>query len=64
MDDPSRWERMTLQDFVEAAPEEHTLPIPSRQPFLPHPHNLPPELAYSSNIACYAVVGIVTSHHL
>src|SRR5271166_4299623 len=63
MDNPSRWERMPLQESIEAFPWEHALAIPSRQPFPPHPHNLPREPSDASMIARYAVVGIVASHH-
>jgi hypothetical protein len=63
MDNPSRWERMSLQEGIEAFPWEHALAIPSRQPFPPHPHNLPREPSDASMIARYAVVGIVASHH-
>ena len=43
MGDASRREGVPLQEGVEAAPLEHAQAIPSRQPFPPHPHDLPRE---------------------
>ena len=40
MDDPGCWQRMALEEFIEAVPVEPAPSIPPRQPFLPDPRDL------------------------
>jgi len=40
MDDPRRRQRVSFAEFLEPAPEEPSLSIPPRQPFLPDPRGL------------------------
>ena len=40
VDDPGRRQRVSSQDFIEAAPSEPALPISPRQPFPPNPPDL------------------------
>src|SRR3984893_7051935 len=63
MDDPGCRQGVTLSERSELVPKEPTPAIPPRQPFLPNPRDLIGVPAYSSNVARYAVVGIVAPHH-
>src|SRR6266436_8743047 len=63
MDDPGCRQGVTLSERGELVPNEPSLAIPPRQPFLPNPHDLLGVPAYSSKVARYAVVGIVAPHH-
>src|ERR1700738_4126389 len=63
MDEPGGRQGVTLSKRSELAPKEPTPAIPPRQPFLPNPRDLIGVPAYSSKVARYAVVGIVTPHH-
>src|SRR5262245_24379206 len=60
VDDPGCWERVPLEEVMKPIPWE-SAPSP-RQPFLPDPCNLVGVPAKSSEVARYAVVGIVAPH--
>src|SRR5262249_45626796 len=60
MDDPSCRQRVAREESGELSPIQAA--SPPRQPFLPDPSNLIGVPAKSSNVARYAVIGIVASH--
>jgi len=63
MNNPDWRQRVAFQDFVQAVPSEHALPISPRQPLLPNPYDLVGEPAQSSTVATNTVVGEVAPHH-
>jgi hypothetical protein len=63
MNDPGWRQRVAFQDFVQAGPSDHALPISPRQPLLPNPHDLMGEPPQPSTVATDTVVGVVTPHH-
>src|SRR4051812_17803283 len=54
---------MPSQVFVEAAPSDHALTIPPRQPPAPDPPYLIGEPTQASTVAANAIVGEVAPHH-
>src|SRR3954449_4698571 len=63
MDDPGRRQRALLQERRQALPCVGALPIPSRQPSLPDPHNLMSIPVHPSAVSRHAVVGVMAPHH-
>src|SRR6516164_8390809 len=60
VDDLCRWQRVTREESGELSPIQSA--SPSRQPFLPDPSDLMEVPAEPTNIASYAVVGVVAPH--
>src|SRR5262245_4825480 len=59
MNNPDWRQRVAFQDFVQAGPPDHALPISPGQPLLPNPHYPMSEPPQASAVATNAVVGVV-----
>jgi len=61
VDDPDRWQRVSVEERAECGPCEPLSPCPAFQPLAPRPRDLVAILLQPSNIPRDAVVGVVSN---